>query len=231
MLLNNKSKSNTKFISTLLILLIIILLPFLLLKNSLFVITTPSMEPTLNIGDLVILGEKSPEEINIGEKEGDILILKGPQYFYEKGFNPIFWNNLNNNTPIIHRAIDKKKIGENWYFLTKGDNNLLYDGSLKLLNYSEDYILIEYNSSKLIYISETEILGVVIFKIPFIGYLNIFFPIVLILLIIFIIFYLIFKKLNYKVNIVKISKTPLEKKLNLKIISFYNSIIKVLIKW
>ena len=168
-----KTKSNRNFLLALLFLIIGILFPFILFKDSLYVITTPSMTPTLNVGDLVIRGEKTPENIQVGELDGDILILKGPQYYYENGYDPRLFNYLANNTPIIHRAIDKKKVDDKWYFLTKGDNNRLPDGGLIILNDSEDYYLVEYNRSTSIYISETEILGIVLFIIPFIGYLNI----------------------------------------------------------
>ncbi len=161
------------------------------------------MIPTLNVGDLVISGEKSGEEINVGEKDGDILILKGPEYYYKQGFDPIFWNYLENDTPIIHRAIDKKKIDHTWYFLTKGDNNLLPDGSFVILNKTDEYILIESNSSKAIYISETELLGIVVFKIPFVGYIKIFSTVIIVFITGLLIFYLFLKKLKIELMIVK----------------------------
>ncbi len=161
------------------------------------------MSPTLNVGDLVISGEKSGEEIKVGNKDGDILILKGPEYFYEQGFDPIFWNYLENDTPIIHRAIDKKEIDDSWYFLTKGDNNLVPDGSFVILNKTDEYILIEYNNSNVIYISETEILGIVVFKIPFIGYFKIFSTLIIVFTIGILVFYLLLKKLKVGIKIVK----------------------------
>ncbi len=164
------------------------------------------MVPSLNIGDVVIKGNKEPEEIKTGNEDGDILILKGPQYYYQQGFDPFFWNDLEDNTPIIHRAIEKKKIDDKWYFLTKGDNNWVADGGLQFLNDSDDYILIEYNSSTAIYVSETEILGIVVFIIPFIGYLNMFFPAILLSLIFIFSFIIILKSLNYKIRFVKIEE-------------------------
>ena len=164
------------------------------------------MVPTLNIGDIIIRGVKSPEEIKTGNESGDILILNGPQYYYKQGFDPFFWNDLEENIPIIHRAIDKKKIGEKWYFLTKGDNNWVADGGLKFINNTDDYIIVEYNSSTAIYISETEVLGIVVFIIPLIGYLNIFFPVILISLICIVVFLNILKGLNYKIRFIKIDE-------------------------
>lgn len=202
---NNKiSKCDKNFYLKLSILIILILTPFILFHNSLYVITSPSMAPALNVGDIVIRGDKDASDIKVGEKNGDILILKGPQFFYENGFDPIFWNYLEENTPIIHRAIDKKKIGDTWYFLTKGDNNLVPDGAYRFLVKKDNYVLIEYDHSKLIYIPETEILGVVIISVPFIGYINMFFPIICSILIGALLSYLIIKRLNYEIKIVKI---------------------------
>lgn len=201
------SKSNRNFYIKLTIILSLILLPFIIFKDRLFVITSQSMAPTLNVGDLVIRGNKAPEDIKVGEEDGDILILKGAEFFYEEGFDPIFWGNLDGDIPIIHRAIDKKKIGDKWYFKTKGDNNWVADGGYTFINKSDDYdyIVIEYNDSKVIYISETEILGIVIFVIPYIGYLHIFFPVILIIIIGILVFSLVLKHFNYEIKIIKIT--------------------------
>ena len=201
------SKSNRNFYIKLTIILSLILLPFIIFKDRLFVITSQSMAPTLNVGDLVIRGNKAPEDIKVGEEDGDILILKGAEYFYEEGFDPIFWGNLDGDIPIIHRAIDKKKIGDKWYFKTKGDNNWVADGGYTFINKSDDYdyVVIEYNDSKVIYISETEILGIVIFVIPYIGYLHIFFPVILIIIIGILVFSLVLKHFNYEIKIIKVT--------------------------
>jgi len=126
------------------------------------------MCPTLNIGDVVVCGHKNPEEIRVGEQDGDILVLKGPQYFYEHGVDPLMWNYLKKDTPIIHRAIDKKKVGDKWYFKTKGDNSWAPDGVFRVLEKTDEFILTEYNQSNVIYVPESEVLGVVVKKIPLI---------------------------------------------------------------
>jgi len=197
---------NRKFFIVLSISLILILLPFIIFQDRLFVISSRSMEPTLNVGDLVIRGDKEPEDIEVGEEDGDILILRGPDYFYDKGFDPIFWGNLEEGTPIIHRALDKKKIGDKWYFKTKGDNSLVADGGYRFINKTDeyDYVVVEYNDSDVIYISETEVLGVVIFKISYVGYIKLYFPVIFPFLIGILIFYLLIKIFNYEVKIVKV---------------------------
>jgi signal peptidase I len=175
------------------------------------------MAPTLNYGDLIIMTKKNPENILADKDNGDILIIRGPEYFYNRGFDPSFWNHLDNKTPIIHRAIDKKKINSTWHFLTKGDNNIAPDGSYAYLNKSNDYYLIEVNTSDGIFIPESEIVGVVLFKIPFIGFLNIYFIPILSFIIVLLLILFIFQIKHYKVRIVKDLKTQEEpKKLVLK---------------
>ncbi len=135
-------------------------------KGLFYKIISTSMCPALNVGDVVVRGHKSPGKINVGEQDGDILILKGPQYFYEQGVDPIMWNYLEKGTPIIHRAIAKKKIGKTWYFKTKGDNSWAPDGSFRVIEKTNEYILTEYNKLNEIYVPEKEVLGVVVKKIP-----------------------------------------------------------------
>lgn len=200
------SKNNRKIYFEFSIILLLILMPFIIFQDRLYVITSQSMAPTINTGDLIIRGDKEPEDIKVGEEEGDILILRGPEYFYKKGFDPVFWGNLK-DVPIIHRAIEKVKIGNKWYFKTKGDNNLVADGGYKFINKTDDYdyFVIEYNDSNVIYISETEVLGIVLIIIPYVGYLSIFFPLVLVLVIGIFLFYLILKILKYEIKIVKVT--------------------------
>jgi signal peptidase I len=131
------------------------------------------MEPTLFKGDLVFTSNKKPGDIKTGFYDGDIVIIDGPKPYYEQGFDPLFWFGIPNNTHFCHRVVDKKEINGTWYFLTRGDNSIwLYDGKFHTLNKTENYLLFEFNSSNLIYISEQYILGVVSFKLPFIGYLK-----------------------------------------------------------
>ncbi len=135
-------------------------------QQKFFKISSNSMYPALRIGDVVILGQKMPEEIKVGDKNGDILILRGPQYFYNKGIDGMMFKYISSDTPIIHRAIEKKKINENWFFKTKGDNNWFPDGSIMIKEKTNEYIFGEYNFTRTIYIPDSEVLGVVIKVIP-----------------------------------------------------------------
>jgi len=184
---------------------IIVLIPFIIFKENLYVITSNSMSPNLNIGDLIYAEKKNSSSIKVGFNDGDILVIQGPDYYYENGLNPIFFNNLLNNTPIIHRVVGKIQKNEKYYFLLKGDNNLFVDGAYKIINSSEDYsyFFIEYNKSDAIYVSEDVVLGVYMFKIPYIGYLKIFFPYILIFIISIIIILICLKLTGFKIKIIK----------------------------
>ena len=205
------SRDTRRFYIKLAIIQFLILFPFIVFSDRLYVITSQSMAPTLNVGDLVVRGDKDAEDIKADEEDGDIVILRGATYFYENGFDPLFWGNLDGDIPIIHRAIDKKKIDGKWYFKTKGDNNMVADGGYTFKNKSKDYdyIVIEYNDSEVIYICETEVLGIVIFIIPYLGYLNLYFPVIFVILISIIGSNLILKLLNYEIKVIKRSNNDL----------------------
>jgi len=67
------------------------------------------MRPTLNIGDLVVIqGSSDVSEIKASEKpQGDIIVFRRPN-------NP--------DELIVQRAIDKTLVDSVWYFRTQGDN-------------------------------------------------------------------------------------------------------------
>jgi len=100
-----------------------------------------SMEPTLKIGDLLIIrGGLKGKDIHASPKDGDIIIFYNPN-------NP-------NDLPIVHRAIKKIQKDGKWYFITKGDANPKNDTDYWGWMVPEDYII-----------------GKVIFVIPKVGYI------------------------------------------------------------
>ena len=181
------------YILFILIVVTFVLTPIIFFNESLYIIKGSSMEPNLYPGDLVIVIDKKPANIQVGYQNGDIVVIKGPEYHTDQGAEPDFWD-IPNNTRIIHRVIDKKLINGTWYFLTKGDNNVIFDGSIRTIFKSEDYSIFEYNESNGVYITQDAILGVVVFKIPFIGYLQEYGLLFSIILIIFMLLYHLFSK-------------------------------------
>ncbi|MBD3352525.1 MAG: hypothetical protein GF364_13635 [Candidatus Lokiarchaeota archaeon] len=134
------------------------------------------MSPTINIGDVVYYTHIENDIDDSGIEIGDIIVIKGPQYFYENGLDPYIWSYINNGTPIIHRAINKhyNEVEEEWYFETKGDNNEFSDGCLRGI-FDDGYGTFDLNFSNPILVPETEIIGIVHYIIPWLGYLGLYF--------------------------------------------------------
>lgn len=115
-----------------------------------------SMEPTLNIGDLLIAeGVNNFEGINADSRNGDIIIFRHPQRPYTPSPSPFDFFITDPGEFVVHRAIEKKYDGEP-YLVTKGDN--------ELTNPHEDPWKVR----------EDMIIGKVVWRIPFLGYIKIF---------------------------------------------------------
>ncbi|MBS7614719.1 signal peptidase I [Candidatus Bathyarchaeota archaeon] len=73
-----------------------------------------SMEPTLNVGDLLIIqGGVTGESLYAHAGDGDIIIYRDPRDY--------------DGIPIVHRAVDKYQVNGTWYIVTKGDANSIVD--------------------------------------------------------------------------------------------------------
>jgi signal peptidase I len=87
-------------------------------EYPLLTVATGSMEPTLNVGDLIIVhGVSNFSEIYAHPGNGDIIVF----HVHMSG-GP----NLQPGKPdelIVHRAINKTLINDTWYFTTEGDAN------------------------------------------------------------------------------------------------------------
>ena len=94
-----------------------------------------------------------------GFDKGDIMVLKGkPPADIKVGDVIVFWSTKKD--PIIHRVVRKWKEQNVYYFQTKGDNNY---GSIKTTELDETRI------------SEEQIVGKAVFRIPLLGYIKIWF--------------------------------------------------------
>ncbi|MBS7655183.1 signal peptidase I [Candidatus Bathyarchaeota archaeon] len=99
-------------------------------------VPSKSMEPTLKVGDLVVIKGFPSNEI----KEGSIIVFYVPGHYGEDEYR------------IVHRVVKVVDLGSGLGFETKGDNNPISD------YYRWGYIPASY------------IVGVVVYKIPYIGY-------------------------------------------------------------
>ncbi|MFX0083252.1 MAG: signal peptidase I [Candidatus Hodarchaeota archaeon] len=114
-------------------------------KTPMVVVVSGSMEPNLHKGDLLFLRGKDAENIKNGTIEGK----EGDIIVFDaRGL--LGWIKPPSE-PIVHRVIDKM-YDNGWFFLTKGDANPYPDA---------------------VWVPETRILGVVVGRIPYIGWVKI----------------------------------------------------------
>ena len=104
--------------------------------------------------------EKFP--LKNGFNKGDIMVLKGknPENI-EVGDVIVFWSAKKD--PIIHRVVKKWKDSDIYYFQTKGDNYKTNPAPIK------NPLLDETN------ISQEQVVGKAVLKVPFLGYIKIWF--------------------------------------------------------
>ena len=84
-----------------------------------YIIVTPSMVPTINVNDIIVVKRINNDRYNIG----DIISFSSSDMNY-------------NGLTITHRIVDKKNISYgNSIYTTKGDNNYLNDPSKVLTSH------------------------------------------------------------------------------------------------
>jgi signal peptidase len=88
-------------------------------EYPLLAVASPSMVPTLNVGDLIAVhGVSNVSEIYTHYGNGDIIIFHTSLPSYQDNLRPGYPDEL-----IVHRAINRTLVSGVWYFTTKGDNN------------------------------------------------------------------------------------------------------------
>jgi signal peptidase len=109
-------------------------------KYPVMVVVSQSMVPTLGVGDFILVGQIQDfeEVVAAPNPEGDILVFLSP------------WST---DEYVVHRAIDKMFIRDEWMFITKGDNNAVEDSRP---------------------VAEEGVVGKVIGRIPVLGYFPLF---------------------------------------------------------
>ena len=84
--------------------------------HPLMVVVSQSMVPTLGVGDLILVA-------SIGDL-GDVEAAPPP-----KGEIIVFEKPASPGEYIVHRAIEKYRVANRWFFVTKGDNNPMADST------------------------------------------------------------------------------------------------------
>ncbi len=80
-------------------------------ESPLMVVSSQSMVPTLNVGDIILVRGVDPSSVTVGT----IIIFHSPNSY---------------DIPIVHRVVAVDNQGGQMYFETKGDNNPVKDGWL-----------------------------------------------------------------------------------------------------
>jgi signal peptidase I len=113
--------------------------------------------PTLHVGDLIIIQKVSADQLSADYPNSDIIV-------YE---NPSLSSNLG-ATPIVHRIVAKYQVDGTWYFQTKGDGN----GE----HWPAPVSSSEYDSNTLWStgqgVSADHVLGKVVMRVPYIGWIT-----------------------------------------------------------
>ena len=114
-------------------------------NTPMVVVISGSMEPTILKGDLLFVEGKDPAQIKNGTIEG-----KEGDVIVFNAWNLPGWIHPPRD-PVVHRVVDKWYDG-GWYFLTKGDANPIVDDGP---------------------VPENRVIGVVVGRIPYIGWVKI----------------------------------------------------------
>ena len=114
-------------------------------------------EPTLHVGDIIIIQGVDAKDLNTNYPNSDIIVYQNPT-------NPTA-------TPIVHRVVTSYEVDGKLYFQTKGDGN----PSMKWPNPVEEY---DYDSNCIWHtgegVSEDQVIGKVIMRIPWFGHITLF---------------------------------------------------------
>jgi signal peptidase len=114
-------------------------------ETPIVVVISGSMEPSIHKGDLLFVAGKDAEDIRNGTAEDK----NGDVIVFDaRGL----WVGAPQE-PIVHRVIDKYNISDTWFFITKGDANHYPDAAP---------------------VPESNVIGVVVGGIPYIGWVKIF---------------------------------------------------------
>ncbi|MHA1146813.1 MAG: signal peptidase I [Promethearchaeota archaeon] len=122
-------------------------------STPMVVVVSGSMVPTMYKGDLLFLQGVDPSDLKEGtieDKKGDIIVYDASD----------LWDGAPDD-PIVHRIVDKWHNESGWWFITKGDANDNVDG------YDVD------DNPEGVPIPGDRIIGKVVGKIPYIGWVKI----------------------------------------------------------
>ncbi len=115
-------------------------------------------DQTLHRGDIIIIQSVKPEELNADYPNSDIIVFQKPN----TRENP-------DETPVVHRIVEKYQVDGTWYFQTKGDGNGL--------NWPATADVSDYDSHGNLWsggegVPQDLVLGKVVMRIPYFGHIT-----------------------------------------------------------
>jgi signal peptidase I len=112
---------------------------------------------TLHVGDLIIIQKVSADQLSDAYPNSDIIVYENPSLAGTLG-----------STPIVHRIVAKYQVDGTWYFQTKGDGNSEH--------WPATVSSSEYDSNTLWStgqgVSADHVLGKVVMRVPYIGWIT-----------------------------------------------------------
>jgi signal peptidase len=114
-------------------------------------------EPTLHVGDIIIIQGVDAKDINANYPNSDIIVYQNPT-------NPVA-------TPIVHRVVESYEADGKLYFQTKGDGNptMKWPNPVSKEEYDSNCIWRTGEG-----VSEDQVIGKVIMRIPWFGHITLF---------------------------------------------------------
>ncbi len=116
-------------------------------------------DQTLHVGDIIIIQGVKPEDLNVNYPNSDIIVYQNP--------------NLRGNpeaTPIVHRIVVRYEVNGTYYFQTKGDGNGVHWPVTPSSSEYDSHVL--WNTGE--GVPQDLVLGKVVMRIPFFGYITLF---------------------------------------------------------
>lgn len=117
-----------------------------------------AFEHTLHRGDIIVIQNVKPEELNADYPNSDIIVFQKPTTHE----NP-------DETPVVHRIVEKYQVDGVWYFQTKGDGNGLdWPASVDVSDYDSHGALWSTGEG----VPQDLVLGKVVMRIPYFGHIT-----------------------------------------------------------
>ncbi len=116
-------------------------------------------DPTLHVGDVIIIQQVDPKDLNANYPNSDIIVY----------LNPTVMGN-SKVTPIVHRIVAEYTVNGTLYFQTKGDGNCVpWPNPVNSSQYDSNTLWTTGQG-----VPQDQVLGRVVMRIPYLGLITLF---------------------------------------------------------